>query len=373
MRTILSLLIAALLLSAGLSRAESCKGPADKKATAETRKLFNKIKELRTQGIMFGHQDDLAYGIGWIYPNGSSDVLKVTGDYPAVFGWDLGHLETGSAHNLDSVPFNTMKELARQVYSRGGINQFSWHCNNPLTGGSTWDVSNPGTVKSILEGGEKHQVFISWLDKVADFLGGLRDENGRQIPVLFRPYHEFDGGWFWWGKPYCSNDEYKQLYQFTFDYLVKVRKIHNLIFVFSNTDLFTGTDQYLERYPGNEYADIIGFDTYQDPKTPNETFTAGLRTKLEILESAAKQTGKIPALTEIGYEQIPYPSWWTEVLWASIKDYSISYALLWRNAANRPNHYYMPYPGQQSEKDFIELYKLPRTLFGNDLKKTGEK
>lgn len=60
-----------------------------------------------------------------------------------------------------------MKELARQVYSRGGINQFSWHCNNPLTGGSTWDVSNPGTVKSILEGGEKHQVFISWLDKVA--------------------------------------------------------------------------------------------------------------------------------------------------------------------------------------------------------------
>lgn len=349
-----------LLLPFGLLAQESI----DKHATPETRELLGKIRSLVNKGIMFGHQDALAYGIGWKYPDGQSDVFRVTGDYPAVFGWDLGHLETGSTHNLDSVSFKQMKEFARTVHASGGINQYSWHCNNPLTGGSSWDHSNAGTVKSILPGGEKHLLYCSWLDQVAGFLSALRDENGQAIPVLFRPFHEFEGEWFWWGKPYCSTEEFIQLFRFTIDYLQNTKQVHNIIIVFSNADCFSN---FLERYPGNSYVDMIGFDIYQSPNTSNEAFSTALKEKLQQLDEAAKITGKIPAITEIGYEQIPDPGWWTGVLWPAIQEYKLSYILLWRNAANRPNHYYMPYPGHPSVPDFLKLYQLPRTLFRKDL------
>jgi len=342
---------------------------ADKNATAETVKLYSSMNKLTDKGIMFGHQDDLAYGIGWKAPNGQSDVFRMVNDYPAVFGWDLGHIETGSACNLDSVPFTDMKKYAILVHARGGINEFSWHCNNPLTEGSAWDVTNPEVVRSILPAGKLNHVYIQWLDEVANFLEGLRDETGKPIPVLFRPFHEQGGSWFWWGKSLCSVAEFKELWQYTVNYLNHTKNLHNLIFVFSNSDSFNNSEEFLERYPGNDWVDIIGFDLYQDPKTSNETFASLLKNKLTILVNAADKLNKLPAITEIGFEQIPYPTWWTEVLWPSIHRFRLSYTLFWRNAANRPNHYYMPYPGQISEKDFLDLYHLPCTLFGKDLEK----
>ena len=73
--------------------------------------LFYKLKKLRGQGILFGHQDDLAYGVGWEYIRGESDVKRVAGDYPALFGWELGGLELDHEKNLDKVPFDKMKSL----------------------------------------------------------------------------------------------------------------------------------------------------------------------------------------------------------------------------------------------------------------------
>src|ERR1700748_2924917 len=83
--------------------------PADKKATKETIALYRNLKKLLNEGIMFGHQDDLAYGVGWKYEPGRSDIKDVTGDYPAVYGFELGRLEIDQPVNLDSVPFDKMK------------------------------------------------------------------------------------------------------------------------------------------------------------------------------------------------------------------------------------------------------------------------
>ena len=69
---------------------------SDKKATAETKILYHNLKKLTQKGILFGHQDDLAYGVNWRYEGGRSDVKEVTGDYPAVYGWDLSGLERKS-------------------------------------------------------------------------------------------------------------------------------------------------------------------------------------------------------------------------------------------------------------------------------------
>ncbi len=343
----------------------------DKAASARTVKLMERIQSLQNRGIMIGHQDDLAYGVGWIAPERKSDIYSITSDLPAIFGWDLGHLEHGSAYNLDSVPFAKTREFAILVDRSGGINQFSWHLDNPLTGGSAWDVSTPGVVASILPGGNLNATYCQWLDRLADFFLSLRDKKGNNIPILFRPFHEQMGDWFWWGRAHCTPKEFSQLWQFTMQYLSEKKQVHNLIYVFSTSDNFSGKKEFLERYPGNPYADMIGFDIYQGKETGNEHFAKDLRNKLSTLSEVAAETGKIPALTETGYEQIPYAQWWTEVLWPAIKDSRISYVLFWRNAANRPNHYYAPYPGQISEKDFVRFYNLPETLFLNDIRKSN--
>ena len=144
-----SLVVANLVLSAGVAASEL---PSDRKATKETVALYRNLKKLVGKGFMFGHQDDLAYGVGWKYEEGRSDIKDVTGEYPAIYGWELGHLEIDSSHNLDSVPFNKMQQLIKAGYERGGVITISWHLNNPLTGKSAWNPS-AGTVASILPGG----------------------------------------------------------------------------------------------------------------------------------------------------------------------------------------------------------------------------
>ena len=219
--------------------------PSDKKATKETIALYNNLKKLLNKGIMFGHQDDLAYGVGWKYQAGRSDIRDVTGDYPAIYGWELGHLEIDSPVNLDSVPFKTMKQLIKQGYERGGVITISWHLNNPLTGKTAW---NPevGTVASILPGGSKHEFFKTWLDKVAVFMNDLKGNHGEFIPVIFRPYHELNGNWFWWGGKNCTPDEFKKLWTFTVSYLRDEKKLHHLLYAY-NTDRYASKEDYLQK------------------------------------------------------------------------------------------------------------------------------
>src|SRR5450759_4935642 len=82
--------------------------PADKKATKETINLFQSLYELKNKGIMYGHQDDLMYGSTWWYEKDRSDIKDITGDYPAVAGFELGHIELGNERSLDSVSFIQM-------------------------------------------------------------------------------------------------------------------------------------------------------------------------------------------------------------------------------------------------------------------------
>src|SRR5579872_4799619 len=110
--------------------------PIDKAATKETVHLYRHLKALASKGFLFGHQDDLAYGYGWKYIPGRSDIKDVTGDYPALYGWELGRIELDHAVNIDSVPFDKMKGFIREGYARGGVITISWHLNNPLTGGT---------------------------------------------------------------------------------------------------------------------------------------------------------------------------------------------------------------------------------------------
>jgi len=346
--------------------------PVDRQATKETLNLYRNLKKLMKKGIMFGHQDDLAYGVGWKYEAGRSDVKDVTGDYPAVYGFELGHLEIDAQINLDSVPFNKMKEFIREVYERGGVVTLSWHLNNPLTGKSAWDAV-PGTVASILPTGDKNDKYQVWLNNLAEFVSDLKGSKGELIPIIFRPYHELNGSWFWWGKNHCTPEQFTQLWKWTVLYLRDTKHVHNLLYAY-NTDRFANKDEYLERYPGDEFVDILGLDIYQrgNGADANAQFVSDINRMLSDVESLSTEKNKIPALTEFGYNSIPDNSWWTNVLWKGIQSHKISYVLGWRNAGFKKNgqvDYYVPYKDAGSAADFVKFYSEPRTLFQKDVSK----
>ncbi|GAB3831006.1 glycoside hydrolase family 26 protein [Pontibacter rugosus] len=341
--------------------------PIDAKASKETRHLYANLQRLSERGVMLGHQDDLAYGVNWKYEDGRSDVKEVVSDYPAVVGWDLGHLELKSPINLDSVPFANMRAYVQQVYAQGGLNTFSWHLNNPVDPSkSSWDKQD-STIQQLFADKKAMRQYKSWLNEVAKFMKSLKGANGEAIPVVFRPLHEHNGSWFWWGRDHASPEEYKQLYRFTVEYLRDKKKVHNLLYAYS-PDKFKTKEEYLERYPGNAYVDLIGFDVYHRPNPTDtvDTFVADTRRMVELLREIGEERNKVYAITETGLERIPQPTWWTETLLPIIQNSGLSYVLLWRNA--RPDHYYVPYPDQESASDFKKFYQKAETLFGSDVK-----
>lgn len=310
--------------------------------------------------ILFGQQDALMYGHTWRAVPGDSldrsDVRDVCGRHPAVLGLDLGGIELGDECNLDGNPFCMMREAAVAHHERGGIVTFSWHPRNPLTGGDSWDVSSSSVVASVLEGGEKHGLFMQWLSRCADFLASLKDSDGRPVPVIFRPWHEHTGSWFWWGRDLCSKEQYTGLWKMTYTYMTFDRGLDNLVWAYSPG---AGVDAggYMERYPGDDMVDILGLDCYQYGEAPesNAAYSSLLDSTLAFMTELGKAHGKTIALTETGFEGIPYGKWWTGVLYPAVKDYPVAYLLVWRNAWDRESHFYGPWKGTLSEEDFLEF------------------
>ncbi|GAB3027611.1 glycosyl hydrolase [Niabella terrae] len=349
--------------------------PADREATPEARYLFTRLQQLMKRGYLVGHQDDLAYGVHWKYEPGRSDVREVTGDYPGIYGWELGNLELGHAQNLDGVPFDRMRSYIQDGYRRGALITISWHLNNPLTGKNAWDAA-PGSVAAVLPGHEKHELFKSYLDKVAAFLAAVRDDQGRPIPLLWRPFHEHTGGWFWWGVKSGSDEEFRELFRFSVDYLRQEKGLHQLLIGYNTGTEFQNETELLARYPGDDYVDIISFDTYQrGGGVYDSAFVRQLDQCLGVVSRIATKRGKIPAVGEIGFNGIPYTQWFIKVLAPVFDRHKFSYVLFWRNAGYKPHsketEFYLPYKGHSSAPDFKKFYQLKNTLFEKEACRFG--
>ncbi len=345
--------------------------PIDKNATEETKALFHNLKELAKTNVLYGHQDDLAYGYSWWAEPGRSDVKETTGSYPAVYGWDLGDIrQEDKTTNLDNIEWENMKGWIKEGYSRGGIITISWHMNHPVTDGNTWDRTP--AVAAIIPGGEQHEKFKTWLDTFADFTQDLIGEEGELIPVIFRPYHEHTGSWFWWGEEQTSVEEYIILWRFTVEYLRDEKGVHNLLWAYSpDNQAGREFENYMKKYPGDEYVDILGMDDYgsMDQRDPAE-----FSDELAWLVEEANKRGKIAALSETGVESIPNPSWWTgQVLPAfesNPKAKGVAYILTWRNAnKERENrdHFYASHPDHASAPNMKEFRDTDLIMFEDEL------
>ena len=340
----------------------------DKNASESVVKLYKNLFKISEKGIAIGHQDDTSYGLGWKHSdinNVQSDVQKVTGDFPAVFGFDLGWLEINKPYNLDTVPFNHMKDLIIDAHKKGGIITISWHLNNPVSGGSSWDKTS--AAPTILNGGDQQEKYELWVARVADFMKSL-NYNNEPIPVIFRPYHEMNGSWFWWGGDNCDPKDYTALWRKTVQLLRDTHKVHNLLYAFSPNKLNPG-DEYLKYYPGDEYVDVLGMDIYDFNNS--EAYMKAVVHDLAVLKKIAIEKNKPYAFTETGLESLQTENWFTEVLFPAIENSGISWVLTWRNYDTK--HHYMPYKGQLNEIDFIEFEKLPKTIFLKDLNQLNQK
>ena len=330
---------------------------SDPSATCQTQSLYQQLKNLRSNHLLFGHQNSTFEGIGWEDQSGfedRSDCQEAVGDYPAVYGFDFVRGFVFQRHTI-------------RAHERGAIITFSDHMDNFKTRGGAWDAQN-NSVADILEtGSAAHNRLIQHLNQVASFFNGLRDKDGHLIPVIYRPFHENTGDWFWWGNPYCTPEEYVALWQFTVNYLRNVRNVHHVLYAYSPSDpAFRGG--YEDRYPGDDYVDIIGFDSYA--VIAYEMF---LIPSAQLVVEFAMQHDKVAALTEFGVNGgIQFANetdWFTNEFLAPLKNDPIAkdlaYALTWRN--DRANHHWVPLPESPNHPDFIQFYEDEFTIFETDL------
>lgn len=355
-----------LFVFSGILSAQDWK-PADPDATPEAVQLLQRLQRLQKKGIMYGHQDDLLYGYEWWGEPGRSDTKDMAGDYPALVGFELGELELGYKLSLDSVAFADIADRWKWWNKQGGIVTVSWHVVNPITSqwpgikepngaGSAWDVSllsskDQNAVKSILPGGANAAMFQSWLERLAKFFLSVRDDNGKLIPFIFRPYHEHSGSFFWWGRTRCEDDEYAQLWRYTVNYL-RQKGLHNILYAY-NTDKVYSAEEYMQGYPGDEYIDMLSIDWYGQGKVFNEKCENAIR----FVSQFAAQKNKPFALSECG----PI----TDDLLGFLAKYPCSYLLTWRHAPlrGRTGH------GIDQHKAILNtMMKSPRYLFHQDTK-----
>jgi mannan endo-1,4-beta-mannosidase len=130
--------------------------------------------------------------------------------------------------------------------------------SNPTTGGPVYDTSKLDAEGLLTPGTRTNSTFMNSLSKVAAGLSELQDAG---VVVVFRPFHENGGNWFWWGKARQSSSQMIALWRFTHDYMERTQGLHNLVWLFESgqPDIPTTSN-----YPGDAYVDMIGQDVYTD-------------------------------------------------------------------------------------------------------------
>ncbi|TDB81820.1 glycosyl hydrolase [Micromonospora sp. KC721] len=354
---------------------------ADERATPETRSLFAYLRAQRGKGVLFGHQQTTEFGLTFDTADGvSSDVRAGVGDYPAVFGWDMSDEGYGSSPGTPEEKFATYVKLVKAAHRVGGINTISAHMNNFVTGGNYGDT-NGDVVARILPGGDHNGEFREYLDRVARLAHAITDDRGRPIPVIFRPFHENSGSWFWWGAAHASPSRYIELWRYTVEYLRDTKKVHNFLYAYSPGGSYGGvSDVYLRTYPGDDFVDVLGYDSY-DGSDASPQWVNGVVADLAMLARIADEKGKVSAATEYGISGALKANgsngnlnWYTQVFDAIKADPDArrtTYAMTWTNFG--AEQFFVPHPAtddlpeHEMLPDFRAFYDDPYSVFADEL------
>ncbi|MBS7614441.1 glycosyl hydrolase family 26 [Candidatus Bathyarchaeota archaeon] len=230
--------------------------PVNPNASPEARKLLRFLYRISGKKTLTGQHEFLGR-MSVI----TEKVKEITGKYPAVWGSDFGFSD--ERHDIDNIKYRTrLVDEIRKQHGSGAIITMTYHQANPAIGepclfeggvisklsDQQWkDLITPGT--SIFEAWRKQ------MDIVVEILKKVQEA---RIPVLFRPYHEMNGNWFWWGGR-KGQDGYIALYKQLFHYFTEHHKLNNLLWVWASDKPWSGVEDF---YPGDEYIDVLGADIY---------------------------------------------------------------------------------------------------------------
>lgn len=375
MKKLITLCLMLLAVNAAV-KAQGISLATDPNATKETQALYNYLFDVQKNYTMLGHHDGLAYGHGWRDNLGKSDVKQMTGSQEAVCGLDFGKIEHGHEININRVPFDKMREIVKYAYRQRQVIMICWHVDNPMTYqenltypvGTSWDNSSNDVVREILKDGSVINLrFKGWMDNLAGYIKTLKDDDGTPIPFIFRPWHEHTQAWNWWGKKCATEQEFIDLWRFTITYLRDHHDIHNMIYSISpQMDTELTKQDYLFRWPGDEYVDFLGMDCYHGRN--KEAFAVNVKNISELSQEKKKPC----AVTETGIEGVKYPTYFTEEVLPALKGNQLSFVMFWRNDDEMKDHHFLPFKGDVSEKDFVKFCKDSKVLLLKDLRKVGK-
>ena len=261
--------------------------PVNKNATKKAAELLNYLCETAGKGIITGQHTQT---------NPMEEVTYIkehTGKEPKLRGFELlaysPNINYGDASEpcLTEIYENrgTLETALKWAKESDGIVTFSFHWYSPVGGRdksfyaehTDFDAS-----KILVEGTREREAFYHDMDVIAEELKKFEEAD---IPVLWRPFHESDGTWFWWGAK--GPEVARELYKLMYDYYTNVHQINNLLWVWNC--------RLKEGYPGDEYVDVISVDIYLQEYAPTDY----RKEYLDLIEATTKN--KVAALAEIGY------------------------------------------------------------------------
>lgn len=366
----------------------------DAQATPEAKSLYRYLRAVPQTGhVIYGHENDVHHKMFRPEHGSESDTKDITGSIAGVVGFDALSL-VGDELRLNDCEWNMgvtyvdkMADITKKAAEDGAILTLSMHMPNfALVDKKTKaagevdytkysaHIADGNVVPRILPGGDLNSYYTGYLDIIADYAHRMQEN---KIPVIFRPLHEQNGSWFWWGKTHCKDKEFQQLWEYTVTYLRDTKGVHNFLYAYSPNGPFATEAEYLDRYPGDAWADILGIDTYDDDQSGQ--WYKNLDASLDVIGELAKKRSKVIAITEAGVRKDGSlaltgnvdKNWFSKTAAIACKHHA-AYFMTWSNFEKLPHNFFAPFMvsqtrGHEMIDSFTAFYNLPSTLFADGI------
>ena len=309
----------------------------------------------------------------------SSQYREQTGETPYIYAVDF-YYATGSYFTEEYKKKNKealIKTVKKQWQENKAIPSFSWHLENPYVDsdfgeymGCRYRYGNKykyypenhryvineiltgkggsycgfGTYKAKGNKKTQYRAPREWFDaqcmEVAEIINQFVDNNGKPIPFIFRLWHECEDSWMWWGNSSVSINDYKKFFIFTEKRIKKYAPKAQIIWAYCTDRNWNTKEEFMARYPGDKYVDIIGYDDYQIGCSSKRNETVE---KARIVTLSAKEHGKVAGLFETAnIQDESKDNFMSDFLYPLIETNGVSFGIvqMWTNGTFETDRQY---------------------------------
>lgn len=274
--------------------------PCNPNASKSVHSLLKYLSSIPQNGILLGQHTQTRIQEELVH------LEKLTGKLPAVCGFELLSYSPGANEETFTeecrIEFEDNKDTLKNAWEwaeKGGILTFTWHWFSPFGSrdkGFYAENTTFDATKVTITGTKEQEAFYSDMDHMAGLLMPFCEKD---IPVLWRPFHESEGAWFWWGAK--GPETAKHLYRIMYQYFTEEKKLNNLIWVWNSP--------LVEGYVGDEVADIISRDLYEPPHVHGD-FADKYEELIKITPNqkltALAEVGTVPGVEALAESRIPW-------------------------------------------------------------------